>query len=436
MQIDVGGDSIIGETPSSDRSAPNLGDNPTHAAILPNDSTVFVTSAGSTLPGGVDLVSSFSPAFQSSTATGLGSVSTTPLPPGSLPVFVNTTEAGFVYVANFGTNSVSAINTTSNAVTNTATVGTNPVALAEIPDGLKLYVANQASNSVSSLNTVDMSPNIVTGFAGVTPVWLVARSDSQKVYVLTQGDGQLVTIDTATDTVTSSLPVGAGANFISYDPDLNRLYVTNPATSMVFVFSVSGGINDTPLQLAAIPFTSGSAPCPSACLPTSVTPLPDGSRFYVASYRVAASCPDAFIGASSACLIPSLAVFDANNFTLKTTLTLLTNPPFSSNLNTNQYQYAVPPVAACASAALYSPTTVRFRVFTAAAVDSSRVYVSMCDAGAIAVVDTTDNDANNPGGPIPADTVITDLPAAFSAGAIQANGEPPNQNPIFLVVGQ
>ena len=436
MQIDVGGDSIIGETPSSDKSAPNLGDNPTHAAILPNKSQVFVASAGSLSPGGVDVVSAFTPAFQSSTATGLGAVTSIPLPVGSLPVFLNTTQSGFIYVANFGTNSVSAVNTTSNAVVNTAVVGTNPVALAEIPNGLKLYVANQGSNSVSSLNTVDLSSNVVTGFTGIAPVWMVARSDSQKVYVLTQGDGKLVTIDTATDTVTSSLPVGAGVDFIFYDPNLNRLYVTNPVTSTVYVFSVSGGANDTPLQLAAISFASGSAPCPSGCLPTSVTALPDGSRFYVASYQMAASCPDPFVGASSACVIPGLAVFNANNFTLKTTLTLLTDPPFAAKLNTNQYQYAVPPVAACTSAALYSPSTTRFRVFDTAAQDSSRVYVSMCDAGAIAVVNTTDNNANNPGSPSVADTVVTDLPAAFSAGAIQSNGEPPNQNPIFLLTGQ
>jgi len=388
-------------------------------------------------PGGVDVVSAFTPAFQSSTATGLGVVTSIPLPTGSLPVFLNTTQTGFLYVANFGTNSVSAINTTSSAVVNTAIVGTNPVALAEIPNGLKLYVANQGSNSVSSLNTVDLSPNVVTGFTGITPVWMVARSDSQKVYVLTQGGtGQLVTIDTATDTVTSSLQVGAGANFIFYDPNLNRLYVTNPTTSTVYVFSVSGGANDTPIQIAAISFAAGSSPCPSGCLPTSVTALPDGSRFYVASYGTAASCPDPFVGATSACVIPSLAVFDANNFKLKTTLTLLTDPPFSANLNTNTYQYAVPPVAACTSAALYSPSTTRFRVFTTASPDSSRVYVSMCDAGAIAVINTSDNNANNPGAPSVADTVVTDLPAAFSAGAIQSNGEPPNQNPIFLLTGQ
>ena len=126
----------------------------------------------------------------------------------------------------------------------------------------------------------------------------MARGDSQKVYVLTQGDGQLVTIDTATDTVSSSLPVGAGANFIFFDPNLNRLYVTNPVTSTVYVFSDTGGANPittqsaiSRLQLAAISFAVGAAAMSarvSTLLPVSVTALPDGSRFYVASYQTAA----------------------------------------------------------------------------------------------------------------------------------------------------
>jgi YVTN family beta-propeller protein len=417
MQIDVAGDSIIAETPTSDISAPNLGDNPTHAAIFPNNSRVFVASAGSALPGGgVDVISSFTPAFQIPV---LGAVNTISLPTGSQPVFVNTSQNNVVYVANFGANSVSAINTSLNVVSNTVPVGTNPVALAETPNGLKLYVANQGDNSVSSLNTADLSSNGVTGFSGQTPVWVVARGDSQKVYVLTQGDGQLVTIDTAADTVTSSLPVGSGANFILYDSHLNRLYVTNPSTNAVYVFSDSGGASDTPTLLTqlAIPGLSAiTTPMCGTCsapVPVSVTALPDGSRFYVASYQVATSCPDAIVGSSSKCVIPSLAVFDANSLTLKTALTLLTYPAFAADLTTNQYQYAVSPVTSCAPAALYGPTTTRFRVFTTAAADSSRVYVSMCDAGAIAVVNTTNSNTNNSGGGTPADTVITDLPAPY-----------------------
>jgi DNA-binding beta-propeller fold protein YncE len=247
------------------------------------------------------------------------------------------------------------------------------------------------------------------------------------VYVLTEGDGQLVTIDTATDTAVSTpLPVGAGANFIFYDPRLNRLYVTNPSTSMVYVFSTSGGANDTPIQLSAISMTAGpNPPCPSGCSPSSVTALRDGSRFYVASYETATSCPDSVVGSSSACVIPRLTVFDANSFAVRTSLTLLSSPPFPSNPSTHQSQFAVPPVASCAPAALYAPGTTRFRVFTTASVDSSRVYVSMCDAGSIAIVTTTTSSIS-PGGNTP-DTLVRDLAAPFSAGSSSTGGEPPPQ---------
>jgi YVTN family beta-propeller protein len=542
MQIDVSGDSIIGETPSYDASKPNLGGNPTHAVILPNDSRVFVASAASVVSGGVDVISSFTPMFQTPQATGLGTVNTIGLPPLSgqssgisalsemgnvvtvtlttpllanpqnnvlvgtavviagaavagyngtfaitgisattlqytdptinltacsptppavpcapggtasipgQPVYLASIENTAMYVANFNSNSVAKINTTTNVVINTANLeppspasvspAPNPVSMAEAQTlgALKLYVANQGNNTVSSLNSVDLSASTVTGFTGVTPVWVVARGDGQKVYVLTQGDGQLVTIDTATDTVTSSLPVGIGANFIFFDPNLNRLYVTNPITEMVYVFSDTGGlsngvVSDIPNQLAAIPFTAGSVACPLAgCMPVSVTALLDGSRFYVANYQTATTCPDTNV--TGACVIPGLTIFDANTFAVKypsaPTLTLLSSVPFATG------QYALPPVAACATAplypALYSPSVPRFRVFTVAAFDSSRVYVSMCDAGAIAVINTTGGNTNNSGSPLPADTVITDLleaPEANSATALQS--------PIFLFIGQ
>jgi len=433
MQIDVSGDTVIGETPTSDLSKPNLGDVPTHAAMIANNTRVFVASAGSVLPGGSDVVSSFSPAIQSPVGGGLGTVTTISLPAGSQPVFLGTTQSSFMYVANFGTNSVSTISLATNAVTNTAPVGTHPVSLAELPNGNKLYVANQGSNTVSSVNTVDLSQNPVTGFTGVTPVWVVARGDSQKVYVLTQGDGQLVTIDTVTDTVTSSLPVGAGANYMFFDSHLNRIYVTNPAQGRVYVFSDTGGANDTPKQLAQLTVPGACATCGPA-IPVSVTALLDGSRFYVASYQTTASCPDPVVGAGSACVVAGLTVYDAPSLSIKysstPTMTLLTWPPFTTN------QYAVPPVASCAPPVAYAPGTTRFRVFTTAAADSSHVYVSMCDAGAIAVVDTGNSNANNPGGGQPADTLVIDLLAAYSAGPPQGNGQPAPQNPIFLLMGQ
>jgi YVTN family beta-propeller protein len=514
MQIDVSGDSIIAETPTSDQSAPNLGVNPTYAAILPNDSRLFVASAGS-VEGLVDAVTSVAPAFQSTQATGFGQLINVNLPyqsssitaisesgnlvtatlsaplstlsntvgdtvvitnviipnclqpacnpsaydgafalvsnngatitysnsnanlaPGAVggtatfppqPVFLNTTQNNAMYVANYNTNSIYAINTAANTVSNTVAVGAHPVSLAELPNGLKLYSANEGDNTVSSLTVQTLTPNAVTIPSGVTlttPVWVVARGDSQKVYVLTEGsttiEGQLLTIDTATDTFNPNpLPVGSGANFLYLDIYLNRLYVVNPATSMVYVFSDTGGANDTPVQIAAISFALGTAPCPtgpSACFPTSVTALTDGSRFYVASYQTATACPDSFVGSSSSCIIPGLTVFDAPSITPKTNLTMLTYPPFAADVATNQYQYAVPQVGSCASPvlpAVYAPGDTRFRVFTTSAEDASHVYVSMCDAGAIADINTTDANVNGTGGgTTPADSLVTDLPTA------------------------
>src|SRR5580704_15168065 len=76
LQIDVSGDTDIGVA--------NMGVNPTHAAILPNNSRVFVASTGSLFPGDADTVMAFSPASSSTTATGLGTPTVFSLPYGSL----------------------------------------------------------------------------------------------------------------------------------------------------------------------------------------------------------------------------------------------------------------------------------------------------------------------------------------------------------------
>jgi DNA-binding beta-propeller fold protein YncE len=365
------------------------------------------------------------------------------------PVFLASTQNNAMYVANYNFNSVSAISTSSTSfVSNSAPVGVHPVALAEMPNATKLYVANQGSNTVSSLNVANLSPNVVTNasgnaFSGNTPVWVVARGDNQKVYVLTEGDGQLVTVDTATDMVSSSLPVGIGANFMVLDPNLNRLYVVNPATASVYVFSDTGGPNDTPTLLTPTPLTitglSGTTtPACAGCaapVPVSVTALADGSRFYVASYQISTPCSDADVSAAS-CIVPLLTVFDAASLTPKygsaSTLTLLATP-FATG------QFAVPLVDYCAAPiwpAVYTPVAARFRIFTAASVDSSHVYVGLCDAGTVADIIAVGNNTNNTGAGIAADTLIADLPTAYSSGAAQANGEPPTQNPMFLLAGQ
>ncbi|MGH9494313.1 MAG: YncE family protein [Candidatus Sulfotelmatobacter sp.] len=422
FQIDVSGDSNIGTA--------NMGENPTHAGILPNNARVFVASAGSLNAAGSDLITSFTPAIATSIASGLGTPVVFTYPnfgppdPASgvpqwtcsyLPDYVATTQTTAVFVANFGvenaasclpnlasTDSVTALNATTNVIANTSYLpaGSHPVALTETPNALNLYVVNQGNNTISNLSPIDLSM-IATISVGATPVWAVSRSDSRRVYVLTEGSGTLVPIDVPTNTILPSLTnlsVGAGANFILYDPHLNRLYVTNPATGTVYVYSTTGGTdlsgtpNDTPVLLNAISMTTGSnPPCPAGCSPVSVAALPDGSRFYVASYASESACTDANVGTSVPCIVPMLTIFDALSMTPKAPASTLLSGPSMSLLASPQFsttQYAVQPVASCAPAATYAPGTTRFRMFTTASSDSSHVYVSICDAGTIADIRT------------------------------------------------
>lgn len=544
MQIDVSGDTNIGQA--------NLGINPTHAAILPNNSRVFVASAGSIVPGNLDLITAFAPAVQSPTATGLGTLFTYSLPnvgpnqsagiasisetgsvvtavlsaaigvaqvgdpititgvviPGNLtnpagyngsftissvngttiqysdcvntgqapvcttglgsatggtatvpvptfcsylPDYIATAQSTVAYVANYGvenepncsfasTDSVAVLSSVTNAITNiaylnpgNASPAPHPVAMVETSDALNLYVVNEGNNTVMDLSPTDMS-TIATIPVGNTPILAAVRPDNQRVYVLAQGSGTLIPIDVASNTILPSqtnLNVGVGANYLLYDPSLNRLYVTNPSTGNVFVYSATGGVdpttgnaNDTPSLLTTIALGAGTnPPCLGGCSPVSVAALADGSRFYVASYQSQTSCSDANVGAAP-CIVPMVTVFYASSFTVKPptatllpgasssqpaqSLSLLTSPPYTLT------QYAVPPVASCVAPASYAPGTTRYRMFAAPSADSSHVYVSICDAGSIADISTKTVGASNTTNNTP-DTLMTDISAPFGA---------------------
>ena len=152
--------------------------------------------------------------------------------------------------------------------------------------------------------------------------------------------------------------------------------------------------------------------------PVSVAALQDGSRFYVASYQSQAACADANVGLASSCIVPMLTVFDAASITVKpATSTLLPSNPSLSLLTSPQFaatQYALAPVAACVPATVYSPGSTRFRMFATAAADNSHVYVSICDAGSIADINTTTNSVASSSNNAP-DQLITNIAPQFSA---------------------
>ena len=382
------------------------------------DDMVFVTGCTSAgFNGAFTVTSAASNSFSVSNPTG-GSEAENFGAQAKVPnaVFANSAENNNMYVAGYGTNSLYVINTTTEVVTAAVPVDSHPVAVAETPNGQKVYVANHGSSasggSVSVIDTVSdtVAKTICLAGAGLppcsagpVPVWAVARADSGQVYVLDQ-NGTIYVIDTALDSVVdSSHSAAAGANFMFYDKTSSRLYVTSPNSDSISVFDVSGS---TPTPSPANPITIpavAASPCrTNPVFPTSVTVLGDGSRAYVASYQV---------GAGTVCT--QLSVIDSGSGTVASTI------PFSEVTDTSAQ-------TGCG--------TIGFRVFATSSGGGTnskfKVFISQCDAGSIAVVDTYPANGN------PENTFngISLVPPLSTFPAL-TSGIPPPQNPVFMVAG-
>jgi DNA-binding beta-propeller fold protein YncE len=401
MAVDVSGDTNV--------SVRDVGLAPVHAVQQTASQILVVNQAVAGAQGDSLTKVNFS-------GTTISTTTTISLPPDSAPNFVATTESGIAYVSlpGFAPPSIGVVNTSANTLIATIPVGNKPVAIAETPDKSKVYVANQADNSISAFNTLDRSPRPIDLNGGPNPfsapVWVIARSDSRRVYVL-NGNGSLVTLDPTSaagtaDKVLSTLAnVGAGA-YMLYDGHLNRIYV--PSASQVAIIDVSQdppsmlGNGGNPLPIATVSTSTRNAqdPCatttPADTLKSvSVAALPDGSRAYVGAFY-----PD-----NAGNLCSQVTVINTSANTVKTTVPV---PGFPGVL-----PFSLPVCAA-----------TRFRFNMAAGGDSSRVYLASCDAGNVNIIRTSD------------DTFLLNLPAPASSHApIPPSNQPPSQNPVFLIAG-
>jgi YVTN family beta-propeller protein len=379
MQVDVSGDTNVGVV------APGM--TPVHAILLPpNASRVYVAN------GSGDTVSTFTPA---STLASIGTVTTISFPIGSDPVYLNTTESITVYAADFGSSDVAVINANSNVVTQFIPVGPNPNLLAETPNASKLYSLNSGNHTITSINPVNRTVNGTFAVPGVaSPVWMEASLDSSQVFILDSSTGAITALNTLNDAVASSTAsaAGAGANFMLLDRHLNRLYVTNPVNNTVTIFdaSVSNASSGTPpALLKTITLTT-----PSASGGMMVTALNDGTKAYVVSYQPSA--------AAEVTVIRTL-----DNTTVGQPIQLANN--------------AVVPAGAqtiCAAA--------RFRASITSSIDSSRVYVSLCDPGTTSIINTGNNSVV-----LPLNSPIS----AYPAQSPPTPPAPPPQNPLWVVAG-
>lgn len=179
------------------------------------------------------------------------------------------------YVANGASNSVSVVDTATNAVTATVPLHvTNPVGVMASPDGGRIYVTG-VIGAGSGVDVIETSANTVIATVPLPAVNSAAlpviTPDGLRLYVPDRQGGTVTVINTATNAVAGS-PISAGSSCsaLAITPDGSAIYVANPLDSAVVRI-------DTATNTAGPPILVGVGN------PSDLVITPDGRSVYVST---------------------------------------------------------------------------------------------------------------------------------------------------------
>ncbi len=185
--------------------------------------------------------------------------------------------------ANLGNDTVSVINTTTNASPATSialTAGDSPFGVAVTPDGRKLYVTLNGPDDVAIIDTITGAVTTLGGLGTCTNPQGIAigMPNGVPTAFVACNNRRIAVIDASTDTLLTSANYGsASGDFygVAFTPDDSKVYVTDQA-------------NDEFVVLNALDPNCAITSCPSATFAAGVTTPHgvaisiDGARVYLA----------------------------------------------------------------------------------------------------------------------------------------------------------
>ena len=181
----------------------------------------------------------------------------------------------YAYIANYGSNTTSVIDTATNKVIATVNVGTGPYGVGVSSDGTKVYVTNNDTNNVSVIDTAT-NKVIATVNVGLEPWGVSVSPDGTKVYVANSLDNTTSVIDTATNTVIATVRVESYPSGVVVTPDGTKVYVASATYIENSTYNSIVSVIDTATNtvIASVPVGTAS---------TGVAVTPDGTKVYVAN---------------------------------------------------------------------------------------------------------------------------------------------------------
>jgi YVTN family beta-propeller protein len=273
-----------------------VGANPISAAISPDGSLVYVSNNNSgsisvinaftntvvntiftpSLPAGLALTpdgtelwvalggANSVAVYDTSTLTLHAGFPQNPIPVGSGPQNIAfKAGGGQAFVTNYFSNTVSVIKVGSGLVTNTVSVGLNPLGIAvafNSATGVNtVFVANYGSNTTTYFNPSSLVPNTIG--VGAQPYGVAATPDGAEVYVTNSGSNNMTRIDVASATVISTIATGTRPEGVVVRNSSAgfRIHVANNGSNTVMKIKPSGVILATvavganPVGIAALP---------------------------------------------------------------------------------------------------------------------------------------------------------------------------------------
>jgi YVTN family beta-propeller protein len=234
------------------------------AALLVGGATVVANQTDNTL----SVVSAVTP--QNGTPT------TITLDPGASPSALALGVSSTVYVAY---NALNAVGIVSNgtvigaiALNSNGFTGSGPAVMLTDSLGTKLFVGNVGSNNVS---IIDLTSNTVVATVPCAhPSGMARTPDAPYVYVTCRDSNNVLILNANTKVADYDFPVGAAPVSATFDPARKRLIVTSSGSNTVTFFEENFSLPLASQHVQTIVPVSGP--------PIASTPLPDGSRVYVA----------------------------------------------------------------------------------------------------------------------------------------------------------